>query len=48
MKVVVSLCELPNDLQQKWLEYSCDYRLNSDNNSSSLDEIILPNAETGY
>ena len=47
VKVGVSWGELPYDLQQKWLEYSCDYHMKSDSISSFNDNNEQPDAETG-
>eukprot|EP01038_Epipyxis_sp_PR26KG_P007777 gene7777-10565_t len=39
VSVGVSWGNLPYDLQKKWLEYSCDYHLNDNNNSGNSNAI---------
>lgn len=40
VKVGISWGDLPYDLQQQWLEHSCDYHLSDDNNITTINNKI--------
>ena len=45
VKIGVSWGELPYDLQQKWVEYSCDYHMSDTAESKHSMESITPSSQ---